>query len=470
RYIDLRRTELTSALRLRHRICAAMRKTLDEADFVEVETPFLTKSTPEGARDYLVPSRMQPGRFYALPQSPQQIKQLLMVAGIERYYQIARCFRDEDLRADRQPEFTQLDLEVSFVEEEDMMRLLEELHTGLTETVRPDLKMVKPFPRLPYEESMRRFGTDKPDLRFGLELVDLTEVLRDSEFTIFRQTVAQGGVVRAICMPGGAAFSRKQIDELTTFVQGYGAKGLAWIKVRQGGFESPIAKFFPDEVLAEMAGRLGAADGDMMFFVADKESVVFDVLGRLRLDFAKKQGRINESAWNFLWVTDYPLLEWDEEAKRYAAMHHPFTSPRDEDTESMLKGEAEPSTIKSKAYDIVLNGVEIGGGSIRIHQQEVQEKMFELLGISGDEAESKFGFLLEALRFGAPPHGGIALGLDRLVMLMAGAESIRDVIAFPKTQKAACMMSGAPSRVDEKQLDELSIRLDVIEDDVEPEA
>ena len=467
RYLDLRRPVMQKNMMLRHRASKSARDYFDGLGFLEIETPMLNKSTPEGARDYIVPSRTNAGKFFALPQSPQIFKQILMVAGMDRYFQIVRCFRDEDLRADRQPEFTQVDMEMSFVSEEDVISVIE----GLLVRVFNDamgIDVTVPFARLTFSEAMERYGSDKPDTRFALELKEMGDLAGKGEFKVFLGALKAGGRVKGLLGSGMADLSRREIDDLTAMAQQYGAKGLAWIKVRQDGFDSPIAKFFPDEVLQEMAERLGAADGDMMFFVADKESVVFDVLGRLRLDFAKKQGLIDESAWNFLWVTDYPLLEWDEEAKRYAAMHHPFTSPRDEDTESMLKGEAEPSTIKSKAYDIVLNGVEIGGGSIRIHQQEVQEKMFELLGISKDEAESKFGFLLEALRFGAPPHGGIALGLDRLVMLMAGAESIRDVIAFPKTQKAACMMSGAPSRVDQKQLDELSIRLDVIEEDDEP--
>ncbi|MCK4910195.1 MAG: aspartate--tRNA ligase [Thermodesulfovibrionales bacterium] len=468
RYLDLRRPEMRGNMILRHKVSKIMRDYLDGQDFLEIETPMLNKSTPEGARDYIVPSRTNPGRFFALPQSPQIFKQILMVAGMERYFQIVRCFRDEDLRADRQPEFTQVDLEMSFVDEDDVIGVIE----GLLARVFKEAKGIDvpvPFPRLTYGEAMERYGSDKPDTRFALELQEMADLAQKGEFKVFLGALKGGGRVKGLLGTGMADISRKDIDDLTAMAQGYGAKGLAWIKVREDKFDSPIAKFFPEEVLEEMAARLGAVPGDMMFFVADRESVVFDVLGRLRLDFGRKLGLVDENAWNFLWVVDYPLLEWDEDEKRFSAMHHPFTSPKDEDIESMLKGEADPGTIMAKAYDIVLNGFEIGGGSIRIHSQDVQGKMFDILGISKADAESKFGFLLEALRFGAPPHGGIALGLDRLVMLMAGTASIREVIAFPKTQKAACLMSGAPSHVDEDQLEELSIRLDVVEDDEGPD-
>lgn len=471
RYLDLRRPEMQGNLMIRHRVTKAIRDYFDEHGFFEVETPVLTKSTPEGARDYLVPSRPNPGHFYALPQSPQLFKQILMASGLERYFQIVKCFRDEDLRADRQPEFTQIDMEMSFVEREDVIATVEGMIKRLFDDVL-NLEIETPFEKLSFGESMERFGNDKPDLRFGLELKDMADLAIKGSFKVFLDVLnGGGGVIRgrvkAINAKGMAGLSRKEIDMLTEEAKSFGAKGLAWIKIKNG-FESPIAKFFPDDVLRQMAERLEASEGDLMLFVADEEKVVHNVLSRMRLELGKKLNLI-EDGFKFLWIIDYPLLQWDEEESRFTAMHHPFTSPFDEGIEKILSlnisntemyasHRSSLADIKARAYDIVLNGCEIGGGSIRIHRMDVQKKMFEVLAISEDEARAKFGFLLDALGYGAPPHGGIALGLDRLVMLMIGAHSIRDVIAFPKTQKAACFMSGAPSAVEQKQLKELSIK------------
>ena len=457
RFLDLRRPAVQKNFIFRHKILQNVRAFLSAAGFLEIDTPMLTKSTPEGARDFLVPSRMSPGAFYALPQSPQLFKQILMVSGFDRYFQIAKCFRDEDLRADRQPEFTQVDLEMSFVDENDVMQATEGLLAAIfKEALGKDLEL--PFARLSYDEAMLRYGSDKPDTRFGMEIADLCGELKNCQFKVFAQAISGGGVVRGICVPGGEKFSRSEIDGLTSFVAAYGARGLAWMKVTANGPESNIVKFFSAGELEGIQGKLGAKAGDLLLFLADTPAVVAQGLGALRLKLAKEINLIAEGAFNFLWVVDFPLLEWDKEEKRWSAMHHPFTSPRQEDI-PLLDRPEDAGAVRARAYDIVLNGVEIGGGSIRIHREELQEKMFSLLKISSRDARERFGFLLEALTYGAPPHGGLALGLDRLCALILGEESIRDVIAFPKTQKAACLMTGAPGAVNSRQLKELEIKI-----------
>ena len=455
RYLDLRRPDMQENLMLRHKVAKIARDYFDENGFLEIETPVLIKSTPEGARDYLVPSRVHPGKFYALPQSPQLFKQLLMVAGYDRYFQVAKCFRDEDLRADRQPEFTQLDLEMSFVDVDDVITINEGfIKKAFKEALGVDIET--PFPRMPYREAMERFGSDKPDMRFGMELVDVSDLVKECGFRVFSDAVTGGGSVRAINAKGCGGFSRKEIDSLGEFVKTYGAKGLAWIVVEEDGIRSPIAKFFSEEEMAALLKRTCAEPGDLICFVADKDQVVFDSLGELRVEIAKRLGILDDREFKFLWVTEFPLFEFDEEENRWTARHHPFTSPMDEDLEFL---ESDPGRVRSKAYDVVLNGTELGGGSIRIHMQDLQQRMFSLLGLSEEEARNKFGYLLEAFKYGVPPHGGMAYGLDRMIMLMAGRSNIRDVIAFPKVQNASDLMTEAPDVVDPKQLEELHIKV-----------
>ncbi|MFO7152776.1 MAG: aspartate--tRNA ligase [Bacillota bacterium] len=457
RYLDLRRPTMLRNIAFRHEVKKAIREFLDNNGFLEVETPMLTRSTPEGARDFLVPSRLNPGTFYALPQSPQLFKQILMVAGIEKYYQICRCFRDEDLRADRQPEFTQLDIEMSFVDVDDVIALNEKLVKHVVEKTL-GISVEIPFKRMAYKDAMELYGTDKPDTRFGLEMVEVTDIALKSEFKVFSEAAKAGGKVKGINVKKAAdLFSRRQIDELVEKAKEFGAKGLAWIVYSSEGIKSPIAKFFSEELLNELLKRMNAEPGDLLLFVADADpKLALTSLGQLRLHLGKQLNLIDEGALNFLWVVEFPLLEWDEEENRYVAMHHPFTSPMDEDLDFL---ETDPSRVRAKAYDLVLNGTEVGGGSIRIHRTDVQERMFKVLGFTKERAWENFGFLLKAFEYGTPPHGGIAYGLDRLVMLLLGLNSIRDCIAFPKTQNAACLMTEAPAPVEPKQLKELHIQI-----------
>jgi len=455
RYLDLRRPIMQKNILLRHRVSQQIREFLCKKGFIEVETPVLTKSTPEGARDYLVPSRISPGSFYALPQSPQLFKQILMISGFDRYFQIVKCFRDEDLRADRQPEFTQIDLEMSFIDESGVMNIIEQMVKDIFVTER-DLSFKEDFPILTYKESIERFGLDAPDMRFDMELTDISDIAAESEFKVFVNVVKSGGKVKAIKVESGAGMSRKQIDTLADEVKRYGAKGLAWMKIEQGGVSSPIKKFFSSGQIDSLIGKMEAKAGDILFFVADKPSVVAESLGRLRLLIASISGIIPNDEYRFVWITEFPLLEYDPDQSRYVAMHHPFTAPMDEDLALL---ESEPGRIRAKAYDLVLNGQEIGGGSIRIHRADLQRRMFQTLGISDQEARDKFGFLIEALGYGAPPHGGIALGYDRLLSILAGIPAIRDVIAFPKTLKASCLMTGAPSGISKEQLEALRLQI-----------
>lgn len=456
RYLDLRRQELAQTFKMRHQITRSIRRYLDDEGFFDIETPVLTKSTPEGARDYLVPSRVHDGEFYALPQSPQLFKQLLMISGFDKYYQIVKCFRDEDLRADRQPEFTQVDIEMSFVDQEDVTQMGEEMLKKVVKEVK-GVEINGAFPRMTYKEAMRRYGSDKPDTRFEMELIDVSQLGRDMDFKVFKDTVENDGEIKAIVAKGAAEqYTRKDMDALTEFVNIYGAKGLAWVKVVEDGLTGPIGRFFEAENVETLLTLTGAEAGDLVMFVADKPNVVAQSLGALRVKLAKELGLIDETKLNFLWVTDWPLLEYDEDAKRYVAAHHPFTSPKEAD---IAKLGTAPEEAEANAYDIVLNGYELGGGSIRIHDGELQEKMFEVLGFTKEQAQEQFGFLLDAFKYGAPPHGGIALGLDRLVMLLTNRTNLRDTIAFPKTASATCLLTNAPGEVSDKQLEELSLRI-----------
>ena len=462
RYIDLRRPDIFRNIQLRHNVVQIVREFLNSEKFLEIETPILTKSTPEGARDYLVPSRVHPGNFYALPQSPQLFKQLRMVSGMDRYYQIAKCFRDEDLRADRQPEFTQIDMELSFVEVDDIIDINERLiQKVFKDALNVDIKI--PFKRMTYAEGMERFGSDKPDLRFGFELKNISGIVEDTEFAVFKNALENGGSVRAINAEGCGHFPRKQIDSLVEFVKTYKAKGLAWIVINDdGSIKSQIAKFFTDDKMSEIVSAMNGKPGDLILICADKDKIVFDSLGALRIEIARRLDLLKSDEYNFLWITEFPMLEWDDEENRFVAVHHPFTAPMDEDIELIDK---DPGKVRAKAYDMVLNGVELGGGSIRIHRNDIQKKMFELLGFTEEEAYSRFSFLLDAFKYGVPPHGGLAFGLDRIIMLMSGASSIRDVMAFPKVKDASCPLTDAPNVVDEKQLAELCISINKEEAD-----
>ena len=456
RYLDLRRQELAQTFKMRHQTTRSIRQYLDNNGFFDIETPVLTKSTPEGARDYLVPSRVHEGEFYALPQSPQLFKQLLMISGFDKYYQIVKCFRDEDLRADRQPEFTQVDIEMSFVNQEDIIAMGEDMLRKVVKDVK-GIDVSGPFPRMTYAEAMDRFGSDKPDTRFGMELINVSQLGKEMNFKVFKDTVDNNGEIKAIVAKDAAnKYTRKDMDALTEFVNIYGAKGLAWVKVVDDGLSGPIARFFEDVNVETLKQLTEAKPGDLVMFVADKPNVVAQSLGALRIKLAKELGLIDESKLNFLWVTDWPLLEYDKDAKRYVAAHHPFTSPKREDIEKL---DTEPENVQANAYDIVLNGYELGGGSIRIHDGELQQKMFEVLGFTNEQAQEQFGFLLDAFKYGAPPHGGIALGLDRLVMLLTNRTNLRDTIAFPKTASATCLLTDAPGEVSDKQLQELSLRI-----------
>ena len=460
RYLDLRRPEMAAKLVMRHKAVQAVRNYLSDNNFLEIETPMLTRSTPEGARDYLVPSRVNAGKFYALPQSPQLFKQMLMMSGMDRYFQIVKCFRDEDLRADRQPEFTQIDMELSFESEDDIIAITEGMIKDVFQKTL-GIELQPPFKRMQYDEAMARFGTDRPDTRFGFELIDLTETLRGCGFKVFNSIIEKGGAVKAINAKGCAGFSRKDLDNLTEYAARFGAKGMAWIKIKDDQWQSPITKFFSDDEIAAMGKVLEAEPGDLILFGADNTSTVNQVLAELRLELARRLDLIDQNTFNFLWITDFPLVEYDNDRKRYTAVHHPFTAPLDEHLDLL---ETDPGKVKSRAYDLVLNGNEIGGGSIRIHNPEVQTRVLKALGIDEQEANDKFGFLLQALKFGAPPHGGIAFGVDRLLMILTGSDSIRDVIAFPKTQKATCPLTEAPASVARKQLTELHLRPDWKED------